>query len=184
MMRKVFGGVLVAVLFTFAGVGHAVTFTDVYESNYFLLSYWNQTRIFEHNINDDGFEKDFHTITSATMELTFCDDIIFCWDVDSFWDGTEKVNFTFDGSNEGTQEIDTGTIHFFIDTQLLQSDGKVEVKLTWVKGDVYFDQSTLTAQATPIANPEPGSLLLLGSGLSGLGFIGRRRLRAVQGQAL
>ena len=176
-MRKAFGGALVAMLLTFAGTGNATTFTDTYTppGGYYFLNNYGETFTFYHDITDNGFLPASYTITSADIDLKFYDDNSF--------DSAENVSFTFDGSGYGTQEIDTGTIHFLINPQLLQNDGKVEVKLTSISGDVYFEKSTLTAQATPTATPEPGSLLLLGSGLSGLGFIGRRRFRASQEQA-
>jgi hypothetical protein len=47
--------------------------------------------------------------------------------------------------------------------------------------DIIFQSATLTynmTSGTPVATPEPGSLLLLGSGLAGLAFTGRKKLRA------
>lgn len=53
----------------------------------------------------------------------------------------------------------------------------MEVHLTRIDGDVYFDKSTLTAQATPTPTPtpEPGTWVLMGSGLVGLVGYGWRR---------
>jgi len=175
-MSQFLGGTLVAMLLTVGGGGKAwgVPFTDVVNPapNVFLTSS-NATYTFLHDISDTGFTAAAYTITEASIALLFADD-----DSDGFLNLQEEhVSFRFDGTTASVQEIDTGTAHFSIATHLLQSDGKVEVHLTRIDGDVYFDKSTLTAQATPTPTPtpEPGTWVLMGSGLVGLVGYGWRR---------
>src|SRR5215831_13317659 len=150
-MRKMFGGALVALVLTCVGTGHAVVFTDVYDPSpdVYLDKHTHTVYSFTHDITDDGFQPSAYTVTSADIYLTFHDDKDTRHGISDLFDLIqEKVRFTFDGVNQGQQEIDTGTVHFLVDTQLLQNDGKVQVTLKDIKGDVYFDKSTLDAQAT------------------------------------
>jgi hypothetical protein len=184
-MQKLIGSAFVAMLLTFGGMGTAwsVPFIDTVDPNQDVeLKSINKTYEFTHDITNDGFNPSSYTITSASIDLKFYDDN------NDGWLNLQKetVHFTFDGSSYGSQEINTGTSQFSIATQLLQSDGKIKVLLTLVDnffgdyGDVYFDKSTLTAQATstPTPTPEPGTWVLMGTGLVGLlGYGWRRKQR-------
>jgi hypothetical protein len=190
MMRKLFGGALfLAMLLAFAGIGNAVNFEfeDVYKPHEkVFLDFSGETYSFYHNITDDGFQPASHTIVDADIYLTFVSNDEWFEDFLTFF-FEEYISFTFDGSPQGYQEIDTGKVHLGVNAQLLQSDGKVQVTLANLgSGDVWFDKSQLNVEATPTPTPtpEPGSLLLLGSGLAGLGFIGRKRLGAKRVEAL
>jgi hypothetical protein len=187
-MHKVWGGALAALLLLFVGTGHAVLFQDVWNpAPDIFLNTPNETYSFFHDLTDNGFHPNTSTITSAAISLTFYDDQDHLFGLPDLFDLIqEQVSFTFDGVSQSQQEIDTGTVHFLVNTQLLQSDGQVQVTLRNLAGDVYFDQSTLTAQATPesLPTPEPGSLCLIGTGLAGLGVLGKKRRGAKQAHAL
>ena len=192
-MRKVFGGALVAMMLTCVGTGNAVVFTDVYDPypGVYLDKHHDTVYSFTHDITDSGFQPSAYTVTSADIYLTFHDDKDNILGIPDIFDLIhEKVSFTFDSVYQDQKEIDTDMVHFLVDTQLLQSDGKVQVTLKAIEGDVYFDKSTLKAQATlnahetPTPTPEPASLLLLGSGLVGLAFKGRKKLRLMREKAL
>ena len=69
-------------------------------------------------------------------------------------------------------EIDTGDYTYDIDVAYL-GDGEFTVTLGSVIGDFYIDESALEITYEPV--PEPGTILLLGSGLLGLMAYGRRK---------
>lgn len=73
-------------------------------------------------------------------------------------------------------EVDTQKYGFKVDTLSL-ADGFFNVFLSSVCGDFYITQSKLTICYEPAPVPEPGTITLLGAGLLGLGFYGRRRMK-------
>ena len=75
--------------------------------------------------------------------------------------------------------------------QDLIDDGKLRVILAATDGSYDFTESNLTAEitrgvaaaqppASPASVPEPGSLLLVGAGLVGLGMTGRKKLQLLK----
>jgi hypothetical protein len=65
----------------------------------------------------------------------------------------------------------------------LNEFGTLDVSITSLWGDFYLDYSNLVATGsdnalTPIPNPEPSTFLLLGSGLVGLAWYGRKRKKS------
>jgi hypothetical protein len=57
----------------------------------------------------------------------------------------------------------------------LNTDGLLRVTVQSSGGDFWWKRSVLEVNATPVSVPEPGTLLLLGSGLLAVGFASRRR---------
>lgn len=161
---------LVMALFVSTGTTEvwATTFnyTDYYDAvpNVFLYK-WNTTYNYTHDINDNGFNPLTDIITSADITLGLRDD--------SWFDLWEYAYFSFDGQTTSTYEIDTGDYSFSISANLLQNDGLLDVTINRTYGDFYFDDSELNVQGNVI--PEPGTFLLLGTGLLGFGIVARIR---------
>lgn len=142
---------------------------------------------YQHIITDAGsgsFIPGVDTISSASLTLWLYDDAFF-GDLPLLGDAPEAVSFSFDGSAwSGAQAVGGNswfedTFSFFSLANLL-SDGVIKVGLTGTAGDFMFDKSFLTVKgdksvggATSV--PEPGTLLMFGLGMLGVGFAGRRK---------
>ena len=123
-------------------------------------------------------------LSTATLTLNFedneCDPSFFCW-----FGQTETISLALDGNNLPSFEVDSGNVSFGVNLALLAADGILNVTVTRISGDVRFDESTLVASGNrsaapltpPTAVPEPGSLILLGSGILALGMFGRKRFK-------
>lgn len=74
-------------------------------------------------------------------------------------------------------EIDSGQYQFQLDPSMLSGDS-FGVTVTSHNGDFSLDQSSLSVNYAANAVPEPTTVLLLGGGLAGMGFAGRRRRKA------
>ncbi len=154
-----------------------------------------QTFQYTHIITDAGsgsFIPGVDTISSASLTLWLYDDAFF-GDIPLIGDAPEAVSFSFDGSAwSGAQAVGGNswfeqTFSFFSLANLL-SDGVINVGLRGNAGDFMFDKSFLTVKgdkgvggtggiggATSV--PEPGTLLMFGLGMLGVGFAGRRKQR-------
>ncbi len=170
-----------------------ITFIDTADSSADLIT-TNNPYQFTHNISDglDAFVIGFDTIVSAILNIHL---------IDNSSKGNEEFVFTIgSGSTEQTfsgQNVNNGSQGAWYEISLgaalqdLIYDGKLSVRLTALSGDYQFADSTLTAEitrgvaaaqpsASPASVPEPGSLLLVGAGLVGLGMTSRKKLQQLK----
>jgi hypothetical protein len=121
-----------------------------------------------------------YTITGAIVQADDNDEYLLqYWDeASSSWQTLYDVpNLNEEGYPGATGFMDRPTPG---DDTLFAPVGPVvtdEVQFSAVSGDGYYGVSEIQLQGTPVsATPEPGSLLLLGSGLVGLAGMMRRKI--------
>ncbi len=151
-----------------AGVIHTDTYTNADADTIMSGSLFGakDSVSWQFNILDDGYNPANEEITSATVSLNLADD-------GGFFDWFEFATLDV-GTNVFFWEVDTGTSTFSIDSlMVLSSTGMLDVTLTAISGDFYFNSATLMATAESVSGP--ATLALLGLGLLSLGAARRRR---------
>jgi hypothetical protein len=113
------------------------------------------------------------TILKASLSVYLTDD-----EADKSWNlSTWELAFGYaeDGSWD-LGEIDTGVNKYGVNVAYL-NNGEFDVKIISLGGDFYIDKSELQITYEPFAPvPEPSTLLLLGGGLLGLCYFGRKKV--------
>lgn len=169
------------------GVAQATPYvwTDSYDPADIRISA-GQSITYQHNILDPAsgsFRPGIDTITSASLTLWLYDDAFF-GDLPYIGDAQETVSFNFDGGSWSSAQAVGGNaligdaFSFFSLANLL-SDGLITVGVGGQSGDFKFDKSFLTVRGDKAGGvtsvPEPGTLMLFGLGLLGVGVASRRR---------
>lgn len=119
------------------------------------------------------------SILSATLSLDLRDDQGWNFNFENglYWGDDAAPELGIGWTEDGVWdfgEVDTGEHTYNVSLSAV-ADGAYSVLLASAGGDFYIDRSTLSINYLPV--PEPGTVLLLGSGLIGL-MLARRRQRA------
>lgn len=169
---------MVSLALWISGISSATTYDDTYDPSDVYLSATSGSHYitWTHNIATDqgadfyghyGYNPAIENVVSADIRLWFHDD--------SYADSFEYANLEV-GENILNWEVNTGFATFMITSLIsLNAAGTIEATLTATGGDFYFDRSMLTAEGIVPSippesdpSPEPGTLIMLGSGLVGL----------------
>jgi hypothetical protein len=142
---------------------------------------------YSHNINDQVNLAAGDRVTSAALELDFINDgndSVTRFFGTILWDNREFSKVGFDGTTwVDLGEVDSSVYSMILNIDWLNDDGVLDVVITasnpgWNPATAWLDHSRLYGQAEAAPVPEPGSILLLGAGLLGLGLYGRKRIKS------
>lgn len=172
MKRLIILLVSLALVFGAVDMVSAIPYTDTHYANLLMRSGYSTQWMFD--IRPYGFDPDTQDVTSASIRLNLADD--------SGCDFWEFANLRV-GENRFFWEVDTGNTTFAVTSLLsLSETGTIAARLTAILGDFFFKNATLQAEGTDPGNaaapvPEPGTLLLLGTGLMGLVVASGKKLK-------
>jgi len=187
---KSFGSILfLAIFLAFAGIANAIpitTWTDTIDVNHRIWA--NSTFTFDlfkdSQVTPTPYSPGTDRITSATLEFAILG-----------VNGRSPVSGNVNIGTINIANMQTGRYSFYIYTDRtiplscdvvneLSTTGILQVMFDRTAGSQWLDYLTLTAigyydnnSPAPAPVPEPGTLLLLGSGFTGLAFYGRRRMK-------
>lgn len=138
---------------------------------------WFGSHQYTHDLNDDGFV--LGTAISGTLEIAISDDANFCDDCL----GRESITVIVDLLDGDTGQTGLSAADWDADLEIIalakvNADGKLDVEVKSIWGDFYVGKSVLTVITEDAKVPAPAAFGLIGIGLLGAGFAGRRRRAA------
>ena len=116
-------------------------------------------------------------LTVGAYSLTFYLDTVDAPSSTEFWVDWDnaQIGATIDGAGSTTNTgYELETINFNV-TAGTAGTHNLSFNDDWIQGDFYLDNTSLT-MVPPSSTPEPGSLVLFGSGMLGLAGLLRRKL--------
>ena len=164
--------IVMASVLLFGAVAHADVITDTVAVDTFVSGFGDSAS-WTHNLNDNGFT--LGSANSATLAIEFYDD------QDAWYEfGGELATIVV-----GTIDFLDGAIFYTPTSEWsgslglnsmvgLNSTGLLNVSVWGLWGDFHIGNSILEVTTAIASVPEPGSLILFGLGLLGLGVLRRK----------
>lgn len=159
-------------VFGVTGFAGATPWSDTVGDNHFIG--WWDSYSYQHDITGDGFTPLSDVVTDYVLTIDLDDD-------GGFLDSFEVAIVSLPGVvSDGSYSFDYANNEFGVSLAgLIQINllGTLDVTISSIWGDFWFDSSTLVANGydgvAPV--PEPATMLLLGAGLVGLAGYGRKK---------
>jgi hypothetical protein len=150
---------------------------DIFDPNPDLVlsgGYSGTVASFVLDLTDDGFNPATEDLYSAYFDLKIKD-------YDGAFESGRILVTTAEQSLGVFDAAGNQLLHFIIPDYIIdpsiQGDGATPFKVYAMEGNFTLEYATLTGYAGSAAVPEPGTVMLLGSGLVGLVLWGRKKIR-------